>query len=91
MDRYNARLVAKDFFQTYGVDYLEILSCALSQLHSHPLSSYNESRSADVPDSCLNTFLYSDLQEVYIKQSPRYVAREECGLQRFMDSISLRV
>ena len=88
MDRCNARLVAQSFTQTYGVDYLETFSfvarlnsiCVLFSLsvnHQWPIFQLDMK----------NTFLYGDLEEVYMEQPPGYVHRGKYGVQSQEDDI----
>jgi len=78
VDKYKARLVAKRYTQTYGVDYFETFS---------PVAQLNSIR---ILFCCVNmewplfqldvknAFLYEDLKEqVYMEQPPRYIAQGE--------------
>ena len=79
VDRYKARLMAKGYTQTYGIDYFETFSPVARMNSIRILFSIvvNLSWPLFQPD-VKNAFLYEDLQEeVYMKQSPSYVAQEE--------------
>ena len=87
IDKYKARLVARGFTQTYGIDYTETFS---------PVTRLNSIRvilslAINNPwDLCQldvkNAFLYGDLTEsVLMEQPPCYVPQEEdrvCRLKK---------
>jgi len=87
MDRYKARLVARGFTQTFGMDYLEIFSHVASLNSICVIFSLAVNRQWLIFQLDMkNTFLYDDLEkEVYIEQPPSYVAKEEnmvCKLKK---------
>ena len=76
-----ARLVAKSYAQTYGVDYSDnfspIAKLTFVRLFISLVASYDwDLHQLDIK----NVFLHRDLQEeVYMEQSPRFVAQGEIG------------
>ena len=88
VDRSKARLMAKDYTQTYRVDYFEMFSL-VARMNSIRIifSVVNLSWSLCQLD-VKNAFLYGDLQEeVYIKQPPGYVAQRENKICRLKKAI----
>ena len=79
MDRYKARLVARDFTQTYMVDYLEtFFSRWSSQLHLCFVLSGGNQQWQMFQLNVKNAFLYGDLdEEAYMEQLPEYFAQRE--------------
>ena len=87
VDRYKAKLVAKDYTQTYDVHYFETFS---------PVARLNSIRilfsiAVDMTRSLFqldvkNAFIYGDLKKVvYMERPPRYVAQGEntvCRLRK---------
>ena len=81
VERLNARLVAKGYSQTYGIDYTEIFSpvakigsvrVVISLAAMYDWSLYQ----LDIK----NVFLHGDLlEEVYMEQLPGFVAQGEDG------------
>ena len=75
--KYKARLVICGFTQTYGVDYIKTFPMArlnfirilFALVINHQWSMFQ----LDVK----NSFLYGDLEEVYMKQPPEFVAQGE--------------
>ena len=77
MDRYKARLVAKDYTQTYGIDYFETFSPVGQMKSIRILFSVAINLSWPlIQMDVKNAFLYGYLQEeVYMEQPPGYVAQ----------------
>ena len=92
VDRYKARLMGKDYIQTYDIDYFETFlpvarMNSIKILFSIALNLLWPLFQLDVK----NAFLYGDLQEkVYMEQPLGYVAQGETKVYRlkklFMDS-----
>ena len=89
VDGYKARLVAKDYTQTYGIDYIETFSPVAKMNFIMIMFSIVVNLSwplfkLDVK----NAFLYGDLQEeVYMEQPPCYIAQGEtkvCHLKKII-------
>ena len=85
VDRYKARLMAKSYIQTYGIEYFATFSPvarmnSIKILFSIAINLSLPLFQVDVK----NVFLYRDLQEeVYIEQPPGYVAQRE---KKYVDS-----
>ncbi|RVW68506.1 Retrovirus-related Pol polyprotein from transposon RE1 [Vitis vinifera] len=81
IDRYKARLMAKRFTQTYGVDYLETFSI-VAKLNTMRVLLYLTTN-LDWPLLQLdvkNAFLYGDLEEeIYMDIPPRYTDADWAG------------
>ena len=81
VDRLKARLVAKGYTQVYGSEYYDIFSpvakiafvcflLSMAAMQSSPLYQLD----------IKNAFLHGDLaEEVYMEQSPEFVAQGESG------------
>ncbi len=74
MNRYKARLVAKAYAQTYGIDYEETYSqvAKMTTVRVIIAMATTEGWSLHQMD-VKNAFLHGDLQEVYMEQPPGYV------------------
>ena len=74
--RLKARLVAKAYAQTYGVDYSDTFSLVAKLTYVRLFISLAASYDWDLHQLDIkNSFLYGDLQEeVYMGQPPRFVA-----------------
>ncbi|KAL0370961.1 UNVERIFIED_CONTAM: Retrovirus-related Pol polyprotein from transposon RE2 [Sesamum angustifolium] len=79
LERYKARLLAKGFTQTYGVDYFETFSPVARFNSIRVLFSLAVNLSWPMYQMDIkNAFLYGDLNEtVYMEQPPGYVAQGE--------------
>jgi len=77
VDRYKARLITKEYTQTYSVDYFETFSPVARLNFIQILFSF--AANMEWPLFQLdfkNAFLYGDLKEqVYMEQPPGYIAR----------------
>ena len=81
-----ARLVAKGYTQTYSVDYSNTFSLVAKMTYARLFISQPATHNWDFHQLDIkNAFLHGDLQEeVYIEQSPGFVAQGEkvCRLQK---------
>lgn len=79
IDRYKARLIAKDFSQTNSIDYFETFSLAVHLNSIRILLSLT--MNLDWPLFQLdikNIFIYDDLQEkMYMEKFLRYIVQRE--------------
>ena len=71
-----ARLVAKEYAQTYGVDYSDTFSPVAKMTYVRPFISLVATYNWDLHQIDIkNVFLHDDLQEeVYMEQPPKFVA-----------------
>ena len=89
VDRYKARLVAKSYTQTYGIDYFETFS-PITRMNSIKILF---SIAVNLPWLLFqldvkSAFLYVDLQEeMYMEQPPGYVAQGETKVCRLKKTI----
>jgi len=75
VDRYKARLVAKCYTQTYGMDYFETFFTVARLNFIRILFSIAVNLSWSLFQLDVNAFLYGDLKEkVYMEQPPGYIA-----------------
>ena len=79
--RLKARLVAKRYAQTYGVDYSDTLSPVVKMTYVRQFISLVATHGWDLHQLDIkNAFLHGDLpEEVYMEQLPGFVAQEEIG------------
>jgi len=89
VDRYEARLVAEEYTQTYSIDYFETFSQVGRMNSIRILFSFAVNLSWPLFQlDVKNAFLYEDLQEeVYIEQPPGYVAQGETKVCRLKKTI----
>ena len=82
MDHLKAHLVAKRYTQIHGSDYYDTFSPIAKMTSVHPLLSMAVMSSWPLYQLDIkNVFLHGDLtEEVYMVQSPGFVAQGESGL-----------
>ena len=89
IDRYKARLIAKGFTQTYGIDYYEIFS-PVARMNSIWIV-FSVAVNGDWPNFQIdvkNAFLYGNLfEDVYMEQPSGYVAQRENQLCKLKKAI----
>ncbi len=75
MNKYNARLVAKGYAQTYGIDYEETYSLVAKMTIRRAIIVMATTKRWSLHQMDVkNVFLHGDLQEeVYMEQPPGYV------------------
>jgi hypothetical protein len=74
VSRYKARLVAKDYAQTYGIDYEETYSLVAKMVIVRAIIAMATTKGWSLHQMDVkNVFLHGDLQEVYMEQPPSYV------------------
>ena len=94
--RLKARLVAKEYAQTYGVDYSDTFSPVAKMTYVRIFISLAATHNWDLHQLDIkNAFLHGDLQEeVYKEQPPGFVAQGEtgkvCHLQRLERFVTFR-
>ncbi|KAL0298958.1 UNVERIFIED_CONTAM: Retrovirus-related Pol polyprotein from transposon TNT 1-94 [Sesamum radiatum] len=78
IDRYKARLVARGFSQSYGLDYEETFSPVANMVTIRSIFSLAASKSWKIWQlDVKNAFLYGELDhEVLMEQPPRFVSKE---------------
>ena len=79
--RLKARLIAKGYAHTYGVDYFDTFSLVAKMIYVRLFISLAATYNWDLHQLDIkNVFLHGDLQEeVYIEQPPRFVVQGEIG------------